>query len=215
MRSNQFKIEVKEARNGLPIPVINGIHLHSIYNPTKEAETFATSHEEHLMRNSNILVLGLGFGYHIHELDLVLKKYHNNRKIIVIEPNEELVKLFNSRFEYDTGRVLIKTGEDISSYYKNEDVVNFLIQRPYIIKHDTSFNLQLNFYKAFLSYTAPTRINQYLDLMNVQTRGLFDNNTDLTLEQYIKNVSQKKNQVSRHDYILLALNEIKNRKYTR
>jgi hypothetical protein len=215
MRNNQTKIEVKEARNGLPIPVINGIHLHSIYNPTKEAETFAASHEEQLVKNSNVLVLGLGFGYHVHEIDIILKKYHSNRKIVVIEPNTELVELFNSRFEYDTDRVIIKMGEDISSYYNDEEIVNFLIQRPYILKLETSFNLQLDFYKGFLSYTAPTQVDQYMEMIRPELRNIFENEKNSTLEQYTKNVTLKKAEILKHDYMLLALNEIKNKKYTR
>ena len=35
-----FSIEVKQSKTNLPVPVINGIHLHSIYNPEREAENF-------------------------------------------------------------------------------------------------------------------------------------------------------------------------------
>ena len=39
-KDNQNTIEIKESKTGLPIPVVNGVHLHSSYNPTKEAESF-------------------------------------------------------------------------------------------------------------------------------------------------------------------------------
>jgi hypothetical protein len=46
MEERKKQYEIKTSRNGLTVPVVNGIHLHSIYNPIKEAEAFATSFKE-------------------------------------------------------------------------------------------------------------------------------------------------------------------------
>ncbi|MEI8346869.1 MAG: hypothetical protein WCG27_05350, partial [Pseudomonadota bacterium] len=57
--------EIKYSKTNHPIPVINGVHLHSVYNPIKEAETFISKQEKILKEKNHILFLGLGFGHHI------------------------------------------------------------------------------------------------------------------------------------------------------
>ena len=92
-RNNQY--EFKTSRNGLKVPVIKGIHLHSIYNPIKEAEAFAQGYEDTIKAKNKILILGLGFGYHIEEVAKLLNQYHEKYEVIVLEPNSKLVEEFN------------------------------------------------------------------------------------------------------------------------
>ena len=73
---NKSKIEVKKSKVETPVPVVDGIHLHSIYNPAKEAETFIGKYNENLSKQNSVLVLGLGFGYHVWQLESELRKHH-------------------------------------------------------------------------------------------------------------------------------------------
>ena len=81
------EIVIQIAKDGSPVPLWDGFCLHSLYQPIKEGESFA---EKFLEENAGqygkpLLVLGLGFGYHILPL---LDKFQN---IYVAESNQELI----------------------------------------------------------------------------------------------------------------------------
>ena len=65
-----YNLEIKFSKTGLPIPLVNGTHLHSNYNPEREAEGFVTQNDDIISKSSRVLLFGLGFGYHIHQLNL-------------------------------------------------------------------------------------------------------------------------------------------------
>ncbi len=77
-----FYTEIVPSKNGLSIPKVNQIALHSMYSPEKEAESFANNYDDKL---SFFIVGGLGGGYHIASL---LNK-NPDRKIIVVENSGE------------------------------------------------------------------------------------------------------------------------------
>ena len=54
-------IELQSSRNGLSIPVINGVYLHSMYNPQKEAQAFAEKHEATLKKEKQNYNFGTWF----------------------------------------------------------------------------------------------------------------------------------------------------------
>jgi len=82
------KISIQIAKNGNPVPLWNGFQLHSVYEPEKEgaaqAEKFTSTVENF---SCPLLVLGLGFGYHILPL---LGKF---QQIYIAESNQELINL--------------------------------------------------------------------------------------------------------------------------
>jgi len=85
----QVIIRTEKAHSGLPILVANNLYLHSKYDPVKEGEKFAEAFlAETSTRKENLLIMGLGSGYHI----IPLQKYY--RKIIVFEPNQEIISFF-------------------------------------------------------------------------------------------------------------------------
>ena len=59
--------EIKESKNGLKVPVIDGVYLHSIYDPQTEGKALLKRHQDSFEEKSSILILGLGYGYHIEE----------------------------------------------------------------------------------------------------------------------------------------------------
>lgn len=205
-----IKFEVKTSRNDLPIPVINGIHLHSIYNPIKEAEAFVDKHQEVLKHNNNFLILGLGFGYHIEEI--IRTSQNKINQIIVIEPNQELVQ---SYFQNRTlpKNVEIKCYQDVESYFYDYHFIQFLIQRPSIIKHDTSFNLERNFYTKLLSFHCPENIDSYYSILSKTWKEYFKEvSQNISLTTFTDNIKKQPSISNKNDYLLLCLAEIKKNK---
>lgn len=130
--------QLVKSKSGLTVPLINEVYLHSMYSPTKEAEGFAKLNEETLRRKKNVIVLGLGFGYHIEEVAKILNQNHNDYRIIVIEPNEELFNDFFEKRQFEDARILPIFTDDPESLFLREDFIEFLLTSPAILKHDTS-----------------------------------------------------------------------------
>ena len=85
--ANNF-LSLEETRNGQNTIKVNGIYLHSKYDPIKEAISFVNANIEEDQNTSGYLVLGLGLGYHVAEL-----ANRTNKQITVLEPNKELYNL--------------------------------------------------------------------------------------------------------------------------
>jgi len=83
-------VRVSLSREGLPIPQIAGISLHSQYHPVKEAEQ--VTHDFKSDENSRTIVFGLGFGYHVLPLQ-------QNGEVTVIEPLMTLFRAFLSSID--------------------------------------------------------------------------------------------------------------------
>lgn len=168
MEDQSSLYELTTSRNGLTVPVIKGVHLHSIYNPSKEAEAFARGFQESIQKKSNILVLGLGFGYHVEEIAKIAVKAHKNYNIWVIEPNVQLVEDFTKKRNFEDANITIINQVDINLLYEDKSFIDFLINKPCIIKHDASFNLEKEYFRKFLTYTAPNLIGNFIHLIEDQ-----------------------------------------------
>jgi len=102
------EITIQVAKDGSPVPLLEGFCLHSLYQPLKEGEGLA---EKFLSENTGLydkplLVLGLGFGYHI------LPLLNRFKDIYIAESNQELLKkaktLECSSLGADSDRATIK-----------------------------------------------------------------------------------------------------------
>lgn len=202
--------EIKVSRNNYKVPIVNDIHLHSIYNPIKESENFVSTFDELLRNKNNILVLGLGFGYHILQIEKNLKKYHGkNFKITVIEPCKNIVqdcqtlKLINSK------NINIYCAEEVDEIYKDSTLINFLVNRPGIIAHPPSFNLYKSYFTEILSYKASDQMKDICSLIKNSTLrdGLSIFNKNETLSDSIDKIETKKID-SELDFLLLAFKSI-------
>lgn len=58
---------VSKAKNGMPTVTENSIHIHSAYNPVREAESFINAHKNECEKSEVILFLGFGLGYSVIE----------------------------------------------------------------------------------------------------------------------------------------------------
>lgn len=214
-RKNQY--EYKTSRNGLIVPVLNGIHLHSIYNPIKEAEAFASGHLNTIQANANILILGLGFGYHIEQIAKAMSTLYKTYSITVLEPNKELAIEFNQKTPFTDKNISIIATSDIKALFEDYEFISFLRNKPSIIKHDPSFSTNREFYTSFLKYKAPTIINKYMEKLDPMLQTYFQtmDNTEVTVDEKIEAIKTKNGIKNKFDYFMLAFESIKNNQNSR
>lgn len=200
-------ISLKTSRSGHIIPVIDGIHMHSMYNPVKEAQSMAEGHRDILKEKNNVLILGLGFGYHVEAFTTLLGSIHKNYQIVIIEPNKRLVELYKDNTAALKNVVILSATTE--QLYENDTFVDFLMSKPLIIKHDPSYNLYFEYFKSFLTYTTPTDLKNVAKLVNNDVMRTFlqqSENADLTEEQMylIHELDVKESQ----KFILMALTHL-------
>lgn len=206
--------EIKTSRTEQKVPVVNGVHLHSIYNPFKEAETLIESNIEALTNKNEVLILGLGFGYHVnHAIEKLTELHGNNFKIIVIEPNHQVhqdclrLDLLNKK------NVLVYSGFTAQELYRDLDLIHFLLRKPTMIAHPASFNLYQMYFKTFLTFVAPTQldeISKFTEVREVKNYlKTFDSNS--TFDETFYTQLPKKEQFTSMDFLAMALVEMTKR----
>lgn len=108
---------VEKTAEGLATVKIDGVQLSGKVDPIDEGEKFAKYLS--VKKAENILIYGLGLGYH---LEAVIRMYPRLKRIVVIEPNRQILSaafhyrdlspiLFDSRLSLVTG----ETDEEISA----------------------------------------------------------------------------------------------------
>ncbi len=208
--------EIKTARTGDHVPVVNGVHLHSIYNPKKEAVNFVKKYEELLREKSNILVLGLGLGYHIKEIINFARQHHgDNFKIAVIEPNKKTYEYFKAycKLEISDKNIQIYSEENIKKLYSDPTLISFLVNRPGVIAHTASFNLYKDFFKQYLGHQAQNSLEEISQIITDNTFKQYLENQiqNSDYNSFIKNKKDSKNDFDNDmDFFMLAYDHIAN-----
>lgn len=203
--------EVKTSRTEQKVPVVNGVHLHSIYNPFKEAENLIHSNLETLRTKNEVLVLGLGFAYHVNYLIEKMTELHgNNFKIVVIEPNHDVhedclkLDLLNKK------NVLVYSGFTANELYSDLDLIHFLLRKPAMLAHPASFNLYQMYFKTFLTFEAPVKLGDILRFTEIREvksyLQLF--NPESTMNEALFEELPKKDQFNTMDFLAMALGEM-------
>jgi len=204
--------EIKTSRTEQKIPVVNGVHLHSIYNPFKEAEALIEKNLSSLESKREVLVLGLGFAYHINELIETMTKLHgdNNFRIVVIEPN---IQVYNDCIELDLlnkKNVIVYAGFTSPELYSDSDLVHFLLKKPTVIAHPPSFNLYQLYFKEVLSFVAPSKIGESIQFLNnSEVKEYLRNfNQEMTFKEISSTSIAEKHKFEEMDFLAMALNEM-------
>lgn len=216
-QTNQYSIEIKSSKTNLCVPVINGIHLHSIYDPLKEAENMANQNFASYENKSNILILGLGMGHHVLAIynQAILK--HPQCEIVVLEPLKELEHLCKeNNTEIINDKITILAGYSCDELYRNKFIIDYLLLKPAIIFHAPSFNMHKKYFTDFLKYNAPTRINQLISYFdNEEIKDYFTKiSNELSISDYISKSLPTKNKFEKLDFLMMAYQEIKKEKTT-
>lgn len=203
--------EVKTSRTEQKVPVVNGVHLHSIYNPAKEAENLVTAQLEGLKTKNEVLILGLGFAYHVNAIIDKLSEFHGDDfKIIVIEPNvqvyDECVKL-NLLHKKN---IVIYSGFTSTELFSDLDLIHFLLKKPAMIAHPASFNLYQNYFKKVLTFEAPQDIGSIQDFIeSLEIKKYLDGfDQDQTFEDVLYDEIPSKATLDEYDFLTMALNEM-------
>ena len=200
--------EVKTSKNNLKIPVVNDVHLHSMYDPAKEAKNIIGKHVESLEAKNNVLVFGLGYAYHVYELCRTLEKFHgNNYKVVVIEPNEETYRDCIKYNLFPNKNIEVYSGINLDSIFSEEKLIRFLTDKPCIITHTASFELYRKYFEAFMKYEAPRNISaitKHIKSRDLRSYLYMDSNSR-SLDSYLKdNVLTKDQLNSQYDHLLLS-----------
>ncbi len=82
-------VQMVQLENGMRVPSLQGRLFCSRRDPVKESESWYKAHELVIQEANEILVLGLGAGFH-------LLAFEPHRKIHVLELNPELIAIFQS-----------------------------------------------------------------------------------------------------------------------
>jgi len=193
------------AKSGHIVPVVDQIYLHSVYDPIKEADDYAQTHEDDLKKNSTVLMLGLGFGYHIFQIINKLKVNHTTFNLLVLEPNQQLVEHFINYCSEKNIKVEFKIlSSPIDKIFYQDVLLNFMLQKPLVLMHKASFNKDKSYFTTFLQYRAPKVFETFeghlkTHLKDFLAEGNFAPNQ--TIQEAIA-ASTKKNKLTKADYYL-------------
>ena len=165
-----YSLRVVAGRKNFPVPVVNDIYLHSLYDPIREADSFVQKNKDKIYQKNYFLILGLGFAYHVNGLIEELKKKHSDKwGIIVIEPNIKMFKeCIGRKLITEDNHLKIFNGMEIEELYSKKKLIDFMVSKPIVLVHETSYNLYLDYYKKFLNYRAPYKSQEISSGVNSQ-----------------------------------------------
>lgn len=208
MEDNQDYV-IESSTNGLKVPKVNGVRLHSLHNPVKESRSFALNYATTLQQKNCVLVLGLGYGYHIEEIAKIVSQSHAEYKIVVVEPNIELAKDFCRTRPFEDKNISVIAGRSVQVFFEDEQFLNFLSLKPAIIKHDPSFMAYRNFFTQFLSYQRSDEYSEVYRLLRTELKELFAY-TNESFEQRLETIKKRSGIANDGDYFLMALETLTN-----
>ena len=115
-------VKVITSKSNHLVPKIDNIELHSTYDPQKEANTLRLKYVDKVKNNKFVLVLGLGFAYHIDQIITELEKHHRSHyKLLVVEQNSAIYHVFLKNFpdKFKNANVDIIHGQKVKNLYRN------------------------------------------------------------------------------------------------
>lgn len=203
--------EIKTSRTEQKVPVVNGVHLHSIYNPFKEAQNLIDSNIEAINGKNEVLILGLGFGYHVnYAIEKMMEIHGNNFKIVVIEPNNQVHQDCLNLDLLNKKNVLVYSGFTANELYSDLDLIHFLLKKPAMIAHPASFNLYQMYFKNFLTFEAPIQLEEIVKFTEIGEIRNYLNTFEpgLKFEEAFYNELPKKSTFNSMDFLAMALVEM-------
>lgn len=87
-------IKILNSKRGKQTLCIDGMFIHSKYDPLKEAEVFINNNRNFYENKKHIVMYGLGLGYYALQL---LKKMNNNCHLYIFDIDEEVFSLCNDK----------------------------------------------------------------------------------------------------------------------
>lgn len=199
-------IEIRKSKHGEDIPVVNGVFIHSAYNPIKEAEAFVENHLSTLRQKNNILVLGLGFGYHLDQILHHLNNFHPEYRVVVIEPMLEMAEACAKVNGKNLKRTILLTDKEINDLYQNPNFIRFLMNKPGVIAHPASFNFHGEYFRNLLSYEAEQSLEAFQARLPAGLVSAFNQYPkNKTLNNLLTDLEVKTKLEQEHEFLLGAL----------
>ncbi len=203
--------EIKEAKTGHKVPVVNGVLIHSVYNPLREAESIVNQYKDQLIEKNDFLVLGLGFGYHIQAIIEELNKIgKTDYRISVIEPNDQVVKDCLKINIINSKQVKIYSFKTVDKLYRSQSLINALLKKPAVIAHAPSFNLYKDYFKNYLKFQAEDSIENLVSSIEnervKQCLSTFDK--DLNIDQVNRTIHTSRKFKSEEELLLMAFDKL-------
>ena len=205
MKDYSFPISFTEAKSGHKIPIVNGVYLHSVYDPIKEAEALLQQNEKNLVNENKVLILGLGYGYHVNEIRSKLTLNHGaDYTIYVVEPNPDAVKTVKDQNALLEGNIKIICKKTLDDFFSDTDFVNFLMKKPRIISHSASFNLYSEFFKDFMSFERHDSLSTNMNIIrNSKLKNMFiDEEEDSSFSTAIEKLTHRSGKDSKDSFLL-------------
>lgn len=206
-------IEVMEAKNKQLTIRVGDIHLHSPYDPLKEAQSFISEIEKNKGLKRDCFVFGSGLGHHLNVLENKLQaKFLENYSLICIEPIKEIyTSLEESKVLNESSLVKVIHHSDVRDYFDDSVILNQLKKNPTLIIHPASYQISKDFFNSFLQFSYPRTLNsckQWIEseeLYQALARSAGD--SKLTIDESLSKVKSKFN-CEGMDFLLLTLNEM-------
>lgn len=203
-------IQIKYSKNKLPVPQVGSTLLHSNFNPIKEAENLVENHLTTLKNKNHILVLGLGFGYHIDQILHHLQNFHSTYQVVVVEPNKQILNAMTGFRPEILNKITVLCTANPDELYQSENFVKFLMNKPGMIAHPTSLNLYQDFFNKFLSYKADQSLAQIIERLSAQTQLYLKRySLNSNFEDVIQSVSEKTMLDQKNDFLVMGLKTLK------
>ncbi|MCC6278622.1 MAG: hypothetical protein IT289_11970 [Oligoflexia bacterium] len=157
----------KQSRTGFQVPELDGIALHSLVDPVKEAIQMVDAAMPRLMGARTVIVLGLGGGFHLDEI-----KRQITGNIVVIEARQELADevLAKDPRRIDKDHVLVAPStEDL---LESSVLLEAMAQKFAIFKHAPSIRIASSYYSKINSLLTDRRI-EFLKKMTLHNPRLY------------------------------------------
>jgi len=205
MKDYSFSVSFSQSKSGHKIPMVNGVYLHSVYDPIKEAESLVAEHEKNLEKENNVLILGLGYGYHINEIrSKLMLNFGTDYNIYVIEPNPNIVKFVKEDRMIFDGPIKIICKQTLDDIFSETNFVDFLMKKPTLISHSSSFNLYSEFFKEFMSFEKHDSFSTNINILkNMSLKNmLLSGNEESSFSSAIDNLIIKDKKESKDSFLI-------------
>ena len=210
----ESEIEILRSRNAYPIPRVNGVMIHSNYDPLKEAVAFVNSYESLIRSQDIILVMGYGFGYHVDEIVKRIKD-DPEKFIFVIEPD---VSFFKKSLElkditHIVDRVTFIVGISVQKLFDIPGFYRILNAAQYMIGYKPAINVNEEYFVEFVKRRSSNRVEHLMceadgneDLLGIL--GRFDPGQELDLAMVIDSALSSVEQLTEAEKIFLLMGEL-------
>ncbi len=142
-------MEILTARSGHLTLKVDGLLLHSAYDPQREADQVIQGFMAKAREDGPILVLGLGLGYHVEKLFQV-----TSAPVILVEPNPEIFRLAMEKM--DLAQVFSKcrwmsVGKGIEEVFAELEKESLGRGKSRVFVHGPSMKINKEYFERFMS----------------------------------------------------------------